>query len=232
MHTDVWSGSLEEPDEKWLCRVGGVAAIVLALGYLAILPLYAQVGAPPSGEGAAWLEYLAGKTTIWWAILGLSVLTDLLFIPVGLALYVALKVIDRGLMLLATALTFLFVALDLAVTWREYATLLTLSAWHTAATNDLQRASYVAAAHTAAAMLNSPVEVVYAIVVLSLGIFMTSLVMLKGTPWKATAWLGLVTGVLGILSPTRLSAVIISNALGATFWLLLVGYRLHRLGRR
>lgn len=38
-----------------------------------------------SAGGEAWFKYLPGKTTVWWAILGLSVLTDFLFLPVALA---------------------------------------------------------------------------------------------------------------------------------------------------
>src|SRR4030095_8504133 len=36
-------------EQKQFYRVGGIAALVLAVGYVAIFPLYAKVGAPPSG---------------------------------------------------------------------------------------------------------------------------------------------------------------------------------------
>jgi len=103
------------PDEKWVYRVGGISALVLGFAYIIIFPLFALVGAPPSG-GEAWLKYLAGKTTVWWAILALSVLTDFLYVPVALSLYLVLKRINRNAMLLATAFVGLFVVLDLAVT--------------------------------------------------------------------------------------------------------------------
>jgi hypothetical protein len=77
-------------DQKQWYRVGGIAALVLGIGYIIIFPLYAHVGAPPSG-GDAWFGYLPGKTTFWWAILGLSVFTDFLFVPLALALYLALR---------------------------------------------------------------------------------------------------------------------------------------------
>jgi hypothetical protein len=81
-----------------------------------------------------------------WAILALSVLTDLLFVPVGLSLYLALKDLNRNAMLVATAFVELFVALDLAVTWSNYASLITLAGRYASATNDAQRAAYAAAA--------------------------------------------------------------------------------------
>ena len=189
-----------DPAGRWLYRVGGISALVLAAGYVIIFPLYAHVGAPPSGDGEVWFRYLAGKTTVWWAILGLSVLTDFLLIPVALSLYLALKRVNRDAMLLATALMWLFVVLDLAVTWTNYASLLTLSGLHAAATNDVQRAGYVAAASYASAVLASRTEVFYSIVDLSVGILIIGLVMLKGRGIfsKTTAYLGLAAGILQI----------------------------------
>jgi len=35
-------------EHKQFYRVGGIAAIVLAVGYVVIFPWYAKVGAPPS----------------------------------------------------------------------------------------------------------------------------------------------------------------------------------------
>jgi hypothetical protein len=116
-----------DPEGKGLYRIGGLCALILGLAYIGIIPLYAYVGAPPS-DGQTWLTYLSGaKTTVWWAILGLSVLTDVLFVPVALALYLALKGVNRSAMQVATAFVGVFVVLDLAVTWANYAALLTLS---------------------------------------------------------------------------------------------------------
>jgi hypothetical protein len=100
-----------DPDGKWLYRVGGISALLLGIAYIITIPLYVHVGAPPS-DGEAWLQYLAGKTTVWWAILGLSVLTDVLFVPVALSLYLALKGVNRNAMLLATAFVGLFTVLQ------------------------------------------------------------------------------------------------------------------------
>jgi hypothetical protein len=218
------------PDDRALLRIGGIAAIVLGVGYLIIFPLYAQVGAPPN-TGEAWLAYLSGKTTIWWLILGLSVLTDILFLPFGFALYLALKDLSRNVMLIATALVALFVVLDLAVTWANYASLLTLSGRYAAATSDAQRAIYVAAASYAAAVLASRLEIVYAILILSVGILMIGLVMLKGVFGRPTASLGVVTGLLGIVSLAGWSVTIILNAVCATLWILFAGFKLYRLSR-
>ena len=127
--------------QKQWYRVGSVAAVVLGIGYVIIIPLYAHVGAPPN-SGEAWFKYLPGKTAFWWAILGVSVFTDFLYLPVAFALYLALKELNRNLMLLATAVVGLFVVVDLAVTWSHYASVLTLYRNYTTATDDASRASY------------------------------------------------------------------------------------------
>jgi hypothetical protein len=226
-----------DPTGKWLYRVGGISALLIGVAYIITIPLYVRVGAPPSG-GEARLQYLDGKTTVWWAILGLSVLTDFLFVPVALSLYFALKGINKNAMLVATAFVGLFIGLDLAVTWPNYASLIILSGKYTAATNGAEQASYVAAANYATAVLGSSLEAVYSILVLSFGILMIGLVMLKGIFGKSTAYLGLVTGILGIVSVvgpffvSTLSVVIIITSALTTVWVLSVGYRLYRLGLR
>ena len=165
-----------DADGRWLYRMGGISALVLGVAYIVTIPLYAHVGPPPSG-GEAWLKYVAGRTTEWWAILGLSVSTDLLFIPIALSLYLALRGVNREAMLVATAFVGLFV-------------------------------------------------------VLSSGILMIGLVMLKGVFSRATAYLALVTGILGIVSITGWNVTIIMNAIVATVWVLFVGCRLYRLGQQ
>ena len=227
-----------DPDGKWLYRVGGISALILAVGYIITIPIFIIVGAKPSGVEAQ-LMYLAGNQTGWWAILGLMVFTDFLFVPVAFALYLALKGINRNLMLLATAFVGLFVVLDLAITWPNYAALLTLSGNYAAATNESERAVFVAAATYPSAVLASSLLGVYIILVPALGILMTGLVMLEGIFSKSTAYLGVAAGIFGILavaSPLFVSssgsalAVLVSVLTLA--WLFLAGYQLYRLGHR
>jgi Domain of unknown function (DUF4386) len=236
MTAQTFVATAAEPDGTLLYRVGGISALLLGVGYSAIFPVYASVGAPPSG-GEAWLEYSAGKTGAWSAILALSVVTDLLFIPIALALYLALRAFNRDAMLLATSFVLLFVVLDLAVTWSNYAALIALGDSYAAATTDAQRAAYVAAASYPSALLKSTLEGVYSIVTLAVGMLIIGLVMLRSTFSPTAAWLGVATGILGIVSvggPLVVSglsnAVILASVL-TTIWALVVGYRLVGLGR-
>ena len=229
------SGAVD-PDGKWLYRLGGISAFVLVVGYLLTFPVYAWVGdAPPSGVEAQ-LVYFAEHATGWWVILGLMVFTDLLWVPVFLSLYQALKGVNRNVMLLAIACAGLFVALDLAVTWIAYSALITSGANYAAATTDAHRAVFVAAASYPSAILDSPLSGVYAILIPSLGTLLTGLVMLRGIFNKTTAYLALAAGITGILFMGSyvvgaLDVFRIINALLATVWYGFVGYRLYRLGR-
>ena len=194
------------------------------------------MGAPPAG-GEAWLEYSTGKTGAWSAILALSVVTDLLFVPFGLALYLALRAINRDVMLVATAFVLLFVVLDLAVTWTNYAALIALGDAYSAATTDAQRATYIAAASYPSAVLKSTLEGVYSIVTLGIGILMIGVVMRGSVFGRAAAYLGIATGTLAIVSVvgalvvSAVSTVVILASVLTTVWALLVGYRLYALSR-
>lgn len=226
-----------DPTAQWLYRAGGISALLLGLAYIIIIALYVPMGAPPSAVEAQ-LVYLAGNTAAWWAILGLSVLTDFLFVPVAFALYFALKGINRHVMLVASTCVGLFVMLDLAITWTNYAALITLSDSYAAAASDAQRALVFAAAMPASIVLKSTLLFVYNTLILAVGIFMAGLVMLNGVFSKYTAYLGIATGVLGgvsVVGPlltSALSATIIITSLLTTVWVLLVGLRLLKLGRR
>jgi hypothetical protein len=223
------------PRPRAALRVGGIAALLLAAGYVATMPLFAVAGAPP-GEAQARLAYHAASAGAWWAIVALSVLTDLLYIPVSVALFVALRRANEPAMLAATAFTLLFVALDLAVTWPAYASLIALGQQYAAAADD-QRAVILAAAGYPAAVLSSPLQAIDSILTLSIGILVTGVVILPGAFGRAPGIAGVLTGLLGIASVlhTALTGEISPLAIATTIltiaWLILVGRYLWRAGR-
>ena len=219
-----------QPDEKWMYRVGGITALAIGVAYLAIIALYAAAGVPPEG-GEARLDYLIGKTGIWWAIVGISVLTNFLYVPVALALYFALRGINRMAMLIGVAFVGLFVVLENAVNWTLYGALIVLSDNYATATSESQRALFVAAATFASAVLESPLAAVWAIGTLSLGFLIIGLVMLNGVFNRLTAYVGILTGILGIFAVAGVGVAVILNAVFATIWLFLVGQKLYRVGR-
>jgi hypothetical protein len=228
------AGEADAASSTWILRTGGIAALLLAAGYVATMPLFAIVGAPPAGAQAR-LDYHATTAAAWWGIVALSVLTDLLFLPVSIALYTALRRFNQPAMLLATGFTILFVILDLAVTWPAYASLIALGQQYAVATTSDQRAVLVAAAGYPSAVLSSPLQAIDSILTLSIGILGTGLVMLRGGFGRAPALVGMATGVLGIASVAEttvtgaVSPLAIATSLLTIAWLLLVGRGLLRM---
>lgn len=210
-------------------RVGGIASLALGAGYILVIPVFASVGAQPSGDGEAWLRYIGGHTAQWWVILGLSVVTDVLYIPTGLGLYTALRGINQSAMLIALTLLALFVALDLALTWPSYAALIGLGGDYASTSDAARRAALSAAANYPAALLTSRLFAAYTIVIPGLGIGIIGGVMLRGVFNRATALVGLATAVFAVASLAGFAATAIAAALLTTAWMLLVGYRLVRL---
>jgi hypothetical protein len=227
-----------DPDGKWIYRVGGLSALVLGIGYLMTIPVSIVYGGgfPPPGVEAQ-LVFFAEHAAGWWATTALMVITDLLYVPVFLALYQALKGINKYMMLLALACAGMFVALDLAVTWTAIPSLITLGDNYTAATSDAQRAIIVAAAGYPSVIYDSPLGGIYAIFIPGLGLLLASLVMRKGIFNKALAYLGVIAGISGMLAgigPIFISDLATAQYINAGFamiWFFFVGIKLYKLGR-
>ncbi len=227
-----------EIDSKWLYRACGIATMVFAISYFVMIGLYAIAGGKSSGaEG--WLRLISNHQGTWWGILALSVFTDLLLVLVALALYNALRATNHNAMLLATAFIGLFIILDLALTWTNYAALISLSANYASAASEAQKATLVTAAIYPATVVDSNLLFVYNTLTLSVGILIAGIVMLPAGFSKLTAYLGLATGALGILAvATSFFASTVSDisiylaSFLTLLWALFLGIRLFRHGSR
>lgn len=224
-------------DDARLFRLSGIAGIFVALAYPVIIVLFVLAGTDqPVGEGgAAWLSYLSGNTGVWWAIVGLSVLTDVLWIPVAWAVYVALRAVDRTVALVGSGLLVLFVILEMATSWPSYAVLIALSGDLQTATV-AQRTDILAAAGFAAAIISSHLLSFYAILLPALGQLFIGAVMRRGGPFgRTTAYFAVAAGFLGVLAVfgglawEPLGQAIILGSLLSGVWFFLVGYRLWRM---
>lgn len=227
-----------DPDGKWIYRLGGLSALLLGIGYfltIPMVPLYAG-GFPPPGAEAR-LVFFAEHAAGWWGTTALMVFTDLLYVPVFLALYHALKGINKYMMLLAFTCAGLFVVLDLAITWTAFPSLIILSGNYAAAASDAQRAIIVAAAGYPSAIVDSPLSGIYAILFPGLGELLASLVMRKGIFSKTLAYMGMIAGVCGILAGigpifiSELETFQYINASLAMIWYFFAGFKLYKLGQ-
>jgi len=227
-----------DPEGKWLYRVGGLSGIAVGIGYLLTIPVttIAAGGFPPPGIEAR-LAFFAEHAAGWWAVTGLMVITDLLYVPFFLALYPALKGINKYMMVLAIACAGLFVALDLAVTWTAFPSLIILGGNYAAATSDAQRAIIVAAAGYPSVISDFPLGSIYSTFVPALGLLLACLVMRRGIFGKALAYLGIITGISGILAgigpvfTSELETFQYINASLAMIWIFVTGIKLYKLDR-
>ena len=217
------SASLSDGDRA-AYRWGGLAGIALAFCYIAITVLFVVSGPIPH-DADAWLAYLAPKVALWWAIALLSVLTDVLFLPLAYALYIALRSRHRATAMVGATLIALFVVLDLAVTWPNYAALIALSGENITA----EAAAYPVA------VLQSPLFAVYAILVPALGIAAFGWAMRRGPFGRIASYLGIIIGLFGIvagLGPVVIGALgtaaILTSVL-TIVWVFMVSVRLVRL---
>jgi hypothetical protein len=225
-----------DPQLRAIYRVGGNAAVLLGLCYLVITGLYVAAGQVPNdGQGTSCLAYLEGKQGIWWGITGLSVLTDLLFLPVAAALYVALRASGNVLAFLGSSLLALFAVLDLAVTWTSYAVLIELTGNLAEVEDQRLRIAIIGAADYPAALLDSSLFAAYVILVPGLGVGALGLVMARSGFSQAGGYIGIFAAVLamaavvGPIFAESLSALAIPTAVLTTVWVLIAGYRLIRL---
>jgi hypothetical protein len=211
-----------------------MSGIAVALLYVVITGLYLMAGLVPTGV-EAWLTYLAGNEAAWWAIVWLSVFTDVLWVPIAAALYVALAPVNRNAMLAGAGLLVLFVVLDLAITWPNYATLISLSGEYAAAASDAQRGAMLAAARYPAAILDLSLLAAYIILVPGLGALIIGLVMLRSSFGRVAGYLGVATGlaaiaaVLGAFIYEPVGTLAILAAVLTLIWFLVSGFRLLRL---
>lgn len=228
-----------DADWKGLCRLGGVAALILLLYSIATVIILAGLGAAPAtaAESFAMLQNnrLGG-------LLRLDILTVFVYMPVCyllyLGIYAALRRTQGPYALLGTVLVFAGITLFLATP--SALSLTVLSDKYAVAITDAERSQFLAAGeailasdmwHGTGAFIGGGL--------LQIGAVFISVVMLQGKIFgKAIAYTGILTHGLDLAHYFfLLFAPAIGNLLvpiAGTFYLIwfpLVGLRLFQLGR-
>lgn len=221
-----------------MLRWAGLSGIAIAIGYVVISVLFAVSGQPLPRDAASWLAYLDGKETLWWVIIWLSIITDILYLPVAIGLHDALKGAMRGAALVSAALFSLFVLLELSITWSKYPALLDLVGRHREAVGAEAPLVLQAAIEAVSAEFQTPVTAFYMIFVPSAAIIIASVAMLRtGAFGRITAIIGLASGVCNAISSLGrylyepLEKLVLPGSFLSLFWFLGVGIRLLRNGR-
>jgi hypothetical protein len=230
------STELVDPSWKGLYMTGGVSAFIYGILLFVGLTLLFILGQPPAGGQEFLNYYAAGREPLGRLAFGLFGISDLMTVPVMLAVYAALRGVNRSAMLVASAFFGLFIVLDLGVNVLNNLSLITLAEHYAAVTSPVQQASYVATADYILATLNVAGPI-YGFVFPSIWGLVVSLIMLKGIFSRRTAYVGLAASILGIIGGTSViipsaGAMQIFSLILFGIWFPLLGSKLRHLGRR
>jgi Domain of unknown function (DUF4386) len=221
------------PDPSWrsLYRAGGVSAVLFVVLVLAAIVLVVVAPPPLSADGATTLQYIASHKVLYIIEQVLWLAPSVFAAVVFLALFQALKHLNKSYAALGALAGIVSWALGLAIptTGGGAPVLVYLSDQYMTAATAAQHTAFATAAEVFIAGNN----ITYAAGILApVGILITSLVMLKGVFPKGVAYLGIATGVLGIVSealrPILGPGYFVYGLLLPT-WFLVVGWKLYRL---
>lgn len=223
------------PDPSWraLYRAGGIAAMLYVLLIIIPIGLLFIAPQPPLAGGAAVLEYIAAHKPVYLIEFVSFVGLSLPAIVVFLALYVVLQHLDKSYAALGAVIGMTSESIALAYNSSPPSLnggLLYLSDHYMAATSAAQQTALAAAAEGLIAVSNT---VNAAGILTALSILILSLVMRKGVFARGVAYLGILTGALGIVSETFRDSIglgYLVYGLLLPSWFLAVGWKLYRLG--
>jgi hypothetical protein len=223
------------PDPSWrgLYRAGGVSAVLFVVPILVAIVLYVVAPPPLNADGATTLQYVASHKVLYILEQALWLAPSVFALVVFLALFQALKHLNKSYAALGALVGIVSWALTLAspTTGGGAPILVYLSDQYMAATTAAQHTAFATAAEVFIAENN----ITNAVGILTpVGILITSLVMLKGVFPKGVAYLGIVTGTLGIVSEALRPIIgpgYFAYGLLLPIWFLAVGWKLYRLAR-
>jgi hypothetical protein len=233
--------TLNESDRRgsrWagLSRLGAAAALVISvllLGEIAVYAVLPRAGSVVERFALLRTDWLAGLLTL--DLLG--IVAYLLFVPMVLAIYIAVRQAGEAIALTGVALFLVGIGAFYASNAAFPA--LALSRQYAAASSDAERAMLAAAGQSIIALFNeNAFHVSYAIV--SLSWLLLSVVMLRSAVFgRVTSLTGMVAGgagfvavVLEIASPKAVAVAIglyFAALVSLLAWVALAGWRLWKL---
>jgi len=222
-----------DPSWRGLYRAGGVSAVLFVVLVLAAIAIVVVAPPPLNADGATTLQYVALHKVLYTIEQVLWLAPSVFAAVVFLALYQALKHLNKSYAALGALAGFVSWILGLAMptTGGGAPVLVYLSDQYMRASTAAQHTAFATAAQvfiaenniTSAAGILAPV-----------GILILSLVMLKGVFPKGIAYLGIVTGALGIVSEALRPIIgpgYLVYGLLLSAWFLVVGWKLYRLAK-
>lgn len=190
-----------QPLAVWapLYRAGAVSACLAVVAYGAALIVVATTSAPPTSGGAVVLQYVNAHRTLYVVRQLLWLAPSLFLMVVFLALAVALRHQGKSFAAICGLITIASWAVSFAwpTTGDGSLAMVLLSDKYAGASTLAEQAPFVAGGEMLIALNNVPAAIG---VLQTLGILLTSLLMLKGPFGRGVAWLGIATGTIGVVS--------------------------------
>lgn len=229
----IRSADSSDPNWQGLYIAGAIsAAIALAIYVVGFVLIFVTATPPEDASGEEMLVYVHDHRALYFLKQLLWLVPSLPLVIVSIALATACFRLSRGLSLVAGVIASLsWAGSFMWPTTGEGSLAMPLLAdgFRDAAT-DADRAPFIAGAETLMAIndMATPLGVLQTI-----GIFLLGIAMLKGTFATGLAWLGIITGTLGIVAETfRLQLGMAYAVYGILLfaWLIWVALALWKLG--
>jgi hypothetical protein len=227
------TAAAEKPDPRWhwVYKIGGIAALIMAL--IIPLQLVVFIVAPPPSTVLGWFTlFQKSKLLGLLSFEFMFVVYGVLSVPMALALYLALRRTNESFTAIYLALNLVGVVALFAA--RPAFDMLYLSNQYAAATTDAQRSMFLAAGEAMLAVFHGTAFLV-SYVLGSLTGLIISLVMLQSSIFtKLTAYVRIISSVLdfGIFVPTVGLFISAFSVVLLMIWNILVARRLLQLGLR
>lgn len=233
----------ETTDSAWkgLYKVGGAAALIVTVLLTIEIIVFTAYPLPSTVIGYFTLfqsNRLLGLLDLYL----LEILAYALFVPMFLAIYVALRRANESYMALATTLAIIGIAVFFAT--NNPFSMLSLSDQYAAATTDAQRSLFLAAGQAILANTNQRAVEGFnmGLLLVSVAGLIVSAVMLRSNIFsKVTAYVGILANAISLAEYFRLAFVpaavllllIIATASGLLLliWYILIARRLFQLGQ-
>ncbi len=239
---NIQATNVQTAVSKWkgLYKAGGVSALVIGMLLIFEMIIYIATSAPNLADAAGWFTLFQSNRLVGFVDFGILELYGLiLFVPLFLALYAALRRAAESSMAIAAILAFVGIAVNFATS--KLFPLLTLSDLYVAAATAAQKSQFLAAAQAALAVgalggIGGSVEGGIPLAVAGL---ISSVVMLRSNILgKGAGYAGILANGIGLLmyfNAAAAPALEGSPFFGAFFllsvtWFVLIARRLLRLG--
>jgi hypothetical protein len=220
------------PDPKWntIYRIAGPAMLSVGILYLLLGVFTVSLRIPPT-PGTADLPTFAAHATGGTVTFGLFMVTDLLLIPALLALYFALRGVNRPIVLVGSGLLAVFIVMDLVVTEPNWLNLYSLAYSYVHTSSPVQAAGFLASAKTALELV--PITNALSYVISSAALLLLSIALLRSVFGRAVARIGMGINAAGVLAGfgyfiPAFAPLITAVLFAFGLWMILLGARFYR----